>query len=82
MHTIQIRNVPDEVYQKLSEAAKSSHRSLAGHVLHMLETAVDTSALPSAEALFRDIVMVREDVAKRYGSGPSSVENIREDRSR
>ena len=82
MHTIQVRNVPDEVYERLSQAAKSSHRSMAAHVLHLLETAVDTSALPSAEALFHDIVVVREDVAKRYGSGPSSVESIREDRSR
>jgi len=82
MHTIQLRNVSDEIYQRLTDEAKRSHRSLSGHVLHLLETAVSGNTFPYAETLYKEIAMVRENIGQKYGEGPSSVDGIRQDRSR
>lgn len=85
MHVLQIRNVNDYVYQKLSESAKRNHRSLAGEVLHILESAVGAGANRETgeyDQLFREIENTRLAMVRESGVSPSSVDLIREDRDR
>ncbi|RKX70616.1 MAG: hypothetical protein DRP60_15575 [Spirochaetes bacterium] len=44
MHTIHIRNVSDELFEKLSESSKYSHRSIAREALVLLRDALDANA--------------------------------------
>jgi plasmid stability protein len=70
-----IRNVPDELADKIRVRARSAHRSLQGELLQILEEAAGEQGLLTPQ-------MVREKVAA-YGIGigkDESVELIREDR--
>jgi plasmid stability protein len=39
MATLNIKNFPDEIYQRLQELAKREHRSVSQEVVHLLEQA-------------------------------------------
>lgn len=80
MRTIQIRDVPDNVYEQLASSAKKNHRSVRGEILHMLESAYAGYPTATAEDLYRQISAVREEISQKYGVAPSSVSLIREDR--
>ncbi len=80
MHTIQLRNVPDRVYEELVTSARTNHRSLANEALSLLESALVPHEYPRSPDLFREILAVREDIAKQHGTASCSVELIREDR--
>ncbi|MBD3242448.1 MAG: Arc family DNA-binding protein [Chitinivibrionales bacterium] len=80
MATIQVREVPDELYMKLKEQARSHHRSIAKEILHILEQSVGSAR--EYEAVFRDIEATRLKVAEEFGTPASSVGLIREDRER
>jgi plasmid stability protein len=69
-----IKNVPDDIAEKLRRMAQDSHRSLQGELMHILEQAVN-------EPIPIDIGMVRERIAS-YGlqTGDESTRMIREDR--
>jgi plasmid stability protein len=70
-----IRNVPDELADKIRQRARSAHRSLQGELLRILEEAVDERGLLTP-------TMVRE-MAATYGVGTEKDEStrmIREDR--
>ena len=41
MATLNIKNFPDPLYEKLRERAKQEHRSLAQEVIHILHQAVE-----------------------------------------
>jgi plasmid stability protein len=71
---LSIKNVPDEIAERLRKMAKESHRSLQGELLHILERAV-------REQKPVDLGMVRERIA-HYGvkTGDESSAMIREDR--
>lgn len=81
MHAIQMRSVSNEVYQRLKERARRNHRSIAGEALSILEKNL-LAAEYGQEDIYERIGMVREQIALRYGTGRSSVEDIREDRRR
>jgi plasmid stability protein len=81
MHALQIRNLPDELYEKLKKQAKSHHRSLAGEALYVLEQHLHGSSF-SRDDLFDEIAGVREEIEQKYGATHSSVSLIREDRQR
>lgn len=80
MATIQVREVPDELYLKLKERARNHHRSIAKEILHILEQSLGSTG--EYEAVFRDIQVTRLKVAEEFGPTPSSAGLIREDRER
>lgn len=41
MATLNIKNVPDDLYRRLQDRAKRQHRSVAQEVTHMLSAALD-----------------------------------------
>ena len=44
MATLNIKNLPDRLYQKLQARAKRERRSVAQEVTHLLDAALDTTA--------------------------------------
>jgi plasmid stability protein len=71
---LSIKNVPDELADRLRERAARNHRSVQGELMHILETALaDERRLTAKEAWER----VR---AKRVATGSDAVRFVREDR--
>ena len=80
MHVIQIRNVPDDLFNKLKKVSKMNHRTLSGETLAILEK--NLSENNSHDSLFTQISSVREDIRNIYGTSESSLKTIHEDRLR
>jgi plasmid stability protein len=71
---LSIKNVPDELAEKLRQRARKSHRSLQGELMRILEEAVKEEEKLTP-------MMVLERVQKYKVSTPEeSVDMIREDR--
>ena len=81
MHALQVRNVPDALYDKLKAESEIHHRSLSGEIMFILEKHLN-SYVNSSDDLFAGIVSVREKMKQKYGPTESSVAMIREDRDR
>jgi plasmid stability protein len=50
---LSVKNVPDEIAEKLRERAKRNHRSLQGEILAVLESAVEPRKLTVDEVYRR-----------------------------
>ena len=73
MKTLSIKNVPDDIVERLHDRAKSNHRSLQGELLAILEENAEPRKLSVRE--------VYERVNARKFSTPSeSVQILRADR--
>ncbi len=71
---LSVKNVPDEVLQRLKARAERHHRSLQGELLSILEEAVAADAILEPEEVLRR-------VSERALTTPSeSVQMIRGDR--
>ena len=53
MPALTIKNIPDNLYDKLKKTAKSHHRSLNSEIIHCLETVLVPQKLDIAERLLR-----------------------------
>jgi plasmid stability protein len=51
MATLNIKNFPDELYERLQERAQREHRSLTQEVVHLLEKAAEAPKLHSIREL-------------------------------
>jgi len=71
---LSIKNVPDEIAEKLRERAKKAHRSLQGELMVIIEQAVQEEEPVSLEVI-REILKTHCIQTKN-----ESVEMIREDR--
>ena len=79
--TLHVRNVPDELYERIRRRAAAEKRSLGAEVVWLLEQALRRQPDDSA-ALFDRIDRSRTWLAETQGEFPSSVDLIREDRER
>jgi plasmid stability protein len=70
---LSVKNVPDEIVERLRERAKLNHRSLQGEVLTILEGSVGPRKLTMREALERI-------KALNFKTKSDSTQMIREDR--
>lgn len=59
MATITIKNVPDELYEKLKETAAANRRSINSEVIHLIEQAVTARQL-DPEAFIARARLLRE----------------------
>ncbi|MEW6287226.1 MAG: hypothetical protein AB1509_13465 [Chloroflexota bacterium] len=80
MNTLHVRNVPDSLYQRIRALAHLKNRSLSAQVITLLEQAVEAEKrrLEQTKAL-NSIQRRRFKVTK---NAPSSLDLLREDRSR
>lgn len=51
--TLTLKNVPDDVYERLKAAAETHRRSINGEAIVCLETVLAPSRVPTAERLAR-----------------------------
>jgi len=80
MPSLQIRDLPDDLYQSLSFRARQEHRSLAQQAVAELRR---SPALTAAERRRAVIANIRETLGKpEVPMTPSPEELVREDRER
>ncbi len=72
MATLNIKNFPDPLYEKLQEQAQLEHRSLAQQVIHILNQTVEREKPLSILGL--------EGLGKEIWEGIDAVEYIRQER--
>lgn len=78
MASLTVRDISEEVMQKLREAAAEERRSVNGQVIHWLEEAARRRmSLEERERLFSDIRTLREETLRRHGMGSDSAKVIR-----
>jgi plasmid stability protein len=72
MATLNIKNFPDPLYEKLQERAQQEHRSLAQEVIHLLHQTVEQGGPVS--------IMELEGLGKELWEGIDAAEYIRRER--
>jgi plasmid stability protein len=80
MATLHIRNVPDELYERLKESAETKRRSLSAQVVVLLNEAM-ASPKPSQAELLERLRRLRSSVVLPPNV-PDSTVLLREDRER
>jgi plasmid stability protein len=53
MASITVKNIPEDLYERLKAVASAHHRSINGEVIYCLETMLKTRVLPVEERLNR-----------------------------
>ncbi|MHB8779107.1 MAG: FitA-like ribbon-helix-helix domain-containing protein [Anaerolineales bacterium] len=53
MVTITIKNIPEEIYERIKTQAKTNHRSINGEILSILEQAISIPPIDVEETLKR-----------------------------
>lgn len=81
MPSLQIRNLPDDLYQTLSFRAEQAHRSLAQQALIELRRATESPTIRQRERILETISQNIADLGTRVLSAPPE-KLIREDRER
>jgi len=81
MPLLQVRDCPDELYEKLTQVARSEHRSIAQQTIVLLRKALH---LNECRIVRRQITFKAIDdlTIKDSGSFPNPADMIREDRER
>ncbi len=81
MPTLYVRDFPDELHRKLRQRAEREHRSIGAEVTKIVEEALEREDLREQRLqALRSISRLRATL--KPSSGPSSLDDIREDRSR
>ena len=80
MATLHVRNVPDEIYERLRERAEASNRSLSAEVVVLLRGALDDRRPSQREVL--DEIRRRRFFRPADVGAPDSTTLLREDRDR
>ena len=80
MPTLHVRNVPDELYERLRLRAKDQGRSITAEVVHLLQSALGEDARRQEEILAG--VRRRRFYHPATVNAPSSLQLLREDRAR
>jgi hypothetical protein len=72
MATLNIKNFPDELYERLQKLAESEHRSVSQQVVHLLEKAAGKPQLHS--------ILELRGLGKELWEGIDAVEYVRAER--
>lgn len=81
MKNINLENVPDELYQQITEIATQENRSFNQQLLLLLEKQVRLHKRPQPN-IMEQIDCRREKIAARVSIMPDSTELLRADRER
>ena len=80
MTVLHVRNVPEELYERIRQQAQAQNRSISAEVITMLERAMATSAPTQAE-LVQKISRRRRAFYPAQNSAPDSLQLLRQDRN-
>ncbi len=81
MPLLQVRDIPEDLYDELSRVAKQDNRSIAQETIVLLRSALklDTERLKRRKALLSEVRALNIDNANNF---PDPVDLVREDRER
>lgn len=88
MATLYVRNLPDDLYQRLQELAKVENRSINAQVITLLQQALSPQTQETEDQRRKNVPKLLEEIRRRRESLPTDVEwldsteLIREDRDR
>lgn len=78
MASLTVRNIPDEVMEKLRAAATEQRRSVNSQVIHWLEECAGRQmSRADNDQLLAGILALREEGYRRHGMGSDSAKVIR-----
>lgn len=80
MNTLHVRNVPDDIYQRIRLMASIKNRSLSAQVITLLVQALEAEERRVEQAKVLNSIQRRRFRAPR--NAPTSLELLREDRGR
>ena len=80
MNTLHVRSVPDEIYQRIRLMASAKNRSLSAQVITLLAQALEAEERRVEQAKVLTSIQRRRFIAPK--NAPSSLELLREDRTR
>ena len=83
MASLQVRELPENIYFMLQQRAEAEHRSIAQEAIVLLAKCLDTSITPK-ERLARLLQKIEEEAELKSGTAAKldPVDLIREDRKR
>jgi plasmid stability protein len=88
MATLYVRNLPDDLYERLQELAKAENRSINAQVITLLQQALPTQTVETEDRRRKDVpkllgeIRLRREQRSAEAEWPDSTELIREDRAR
>jgi antitoxin FitA len=88
MATLNLLNIPDDLYERLQELAQAEHSSIDAQVITILQNALETKTQQTEEARRKNVLKLLEESSNRRRLNPvdfglpDSTELIREDRDR
>lgn len=80
MNTLHVRSVPEDLYNRLQQLADARNRSLSAQVIMMLTQAIEAEERRKKQA--KALASIYKTRFKPPKNAPSSLELLREDRSR
>ena len=80
MNTLHVRSIPDNLYQRLQQLARSRNRSLSAQVVTLLSRAVEEEERQREQTVLLDSIRRRRFTPP--AQSPSSLDLLREDRKR
>lgn len=80
MATLHVRNVPEEIYQRLRDKAEASNRSLSAEVVVLLRDALEGGKTSQRDLLAQ--IRQRRSFRPADVGAPDSTTLLREDRER
>ncbi len=82
MASLQVRDLPDQIYEKLKKEAANKHRSLAQQAIITLAKGLDTPNNPKEKRILLLDLISRDKLSKEKYKLSDPVKLIRADRER
>lgn len=82
MAILHVRNVPDDLYRRIQELARSEKRSLTGEVIDLLDSAIREREVRYEAGEVVGRISARREETSLPADWVDAVELIREDRER
>ncbi|MDZ7961619.1 MAG: hypothetical protein RMY34_27690 [Aulosira sp. DedQUE10] len=88
MATLNLLNIPDDLYQQLQELAQAEHRSIDAQVITILQNALEIKTQQTEDERRKNVLKLLEESRLRRRLNPAdfglpdSTELVREDRDR
>ena len=80
MNTLHVRSIPDDLYDRLQQLAKTRNRSLSAQVMEMLALALEEEELRLKQTAI--LTSIRRRRFSPPAKSPTSLELLHEDRKR
>ena len=80
MPILHVRNVPDDLYQRIQRRAEGQGRSITAEVISLLWQAIEEAQAPQSEIL--EGIRRRRSFSPSEAGAPNSTQLLREDRRR